>query len=336
MDRRTFLTKTSSAGILPILPAASLFQEPDRPLLKPRALPKNGTVSLVSPASAVSRSAFEKALANMEVLGLKVKYSPNVRVRSGFTSGTEAQRIDDLHAAFADESTDAVVCLRGGYGSARLLSGLDYELIRKSGKPIIGFSDITALLVAIYQKAGLVCFHGPVASSDFTPFTTDSFQDAIQKGKKLKIKSEIAPLVPGKAAGPLVGGNLSILCSLIGTPHEPVFKDHLLFLEEVGESTYRVDRMLTQLINSGLLQGVRGIAIGHFTGCDTPPEDAGYEYSLSLDEVFQDRLGSLGVPVIRGFAFGHESENATLPIGILAELDADSGELSTLASSLQD
>ncbi len=334
MNRRSFLNKTATAGILPLMPMVSFSQE-RKGLIKPRALPDGGAVSLITPASPVSRTAFEKALQNISDLGFSVRYSPNVRVRSGFLSGTDEQRIQDLHAAFEDSGVDAILCLRGGYGSGRLLPSLSYDLIRNNPKPLIGFSDVTALLAAIYKKCGMVCFHGPVATSEFNEFTAEHFCDLIQKGKRTKIKNdESKALVPGVVSAPLIGGNLSILCSLIGTPYDVDYSGHILLLEEVGEATYRIDRMLTQLLNAGKLQYVKGIALGHFTGCDTKADDPTFEYSLSLDEVFMDRLGCLGIPISKGFPFGHEAQNAAFPIGIEAELDAESGSIKLLESAV--
>lgn len=334
MNRRSFLNKTATAGILPLVPTVS-FAQVHQDLIKPKALPDGGTISLVTPASPVSRSAFEKALQTISDLGFTVSYSPNARVRSGFLSGTDEQRIMDLHAAFEDSRVDAILCLRGGYGSGRLLPSLNYDLIRNNPKPLIGFSDVTALLSAIYKKSGLVCFHGPVAASEFNDFTADHFCDLLQKGKKTKIKNDDSKAIkPGTAIGPLIGGNLSILCSLIGTPYDVDYAGHILLLEEVGEATYRIDRMLTQLLNAGKLQHVKGIALGYFTGCDTKADDPAFEYSLSLDEVFLDRLGGLGIPVSKGFPFGHEAQNAAFPIGIEAELDTENGSIKLLESAV--
>ncbi len=334
MDRRKFLLNSSILSLgAPLIPSKIHFES--KSLIKPVALPKNPTVKLVTPASAITRGAFEKTLANMEELGFNAKYSDNLRVRSGFLAGTDKQRLDDMMSGFTDDSVDAVICARGGYGSARLLRQIDFDVIRNNPKIFLGFSDITALLNAFYTKAGLVGFHGPVGASEYNDFTKDCLMDIIQKGKKVKIKNDESEAVyEGTATGKMIGGNLSLISALIGTPYDISYDGHILFLEEVGESTYRVDRMLTHLLNAGKLDNVKGIVLGYFSDCDTKEEDKGYDFSLSLDEVFQDRFEGLGIPVAKGFPIGHESHNATVPMGIEAELNADKGTLKFLESAV--
>ena len=284
----------------------------------------------------MSRSAFEKTLGNIEDLGFKVRYSDNLRVTRGFLSGTDDQRLEDLHAMFENVDIDAVICARGGYGTARLLPKLNLELIKGNPKPFIGYSDITALHQHIYAKTGLITFHGPVGASTFNDFTRDYLEDLVMKGKKVKIKAvEAEEISAGQAEGRLIGGNLTLLASLIGTPYQQSFRDHILCIEEIGESTYRIDRMLTQIAQSGVLNGVKGIALGYFTNCDAQPGDRGYEQSISLTEVFRDHFGDLGVPVMAGFPFGHEPHNATFPVGVPARLDTEKGMIKTLEAAVR-
>lgn len=331
MDRRKFITSTTLLG----MGSAVMAFPQENQITKPVALKKGGTVGLVTPASSLSRSAFERTLSNIETLGFKVKYSDNLRVTRGFLSGTDAQRLVDLHEMFEDGSVDAIISARGGYGSARLLPHLNTNLIKSNPKPLVGYSDITALHQYIYAKTGLVTFHGPVGASDYNDFTKDYFEDVVMKGKKVKIRAEEPKIiVPGEVEGRLIGGNLSLLASLVGTPYQTSYEGHILFIEEIGESTYRVDRMLTQIVQSGLLKGVRGIALGYFTNCDAKPGDRGYEQSISLMEVFKDQFGELGVPVLAGLPFGHEEHNATLPVGVRARLDTDKGLIKTLEEAV--
>ncbi len=319
-------------GLMPLAPRIS--PDGDLAVIKPPAIPKNGTIQLITPASALKRSVFEQALSNMDLLGFKVKYSDNIKVSSGFLSGTDEQRLQDLHQAFADDSVDAVICARGGYGSARLLPHIDYNLIRSNPKVFVGYSDITALHAALFKKAGLITFHGPVGASELNDFSMDYLLDVTQNGERIHIKNNgQTPIKGGVCQGNLVGGNLSIINSLIGTPYEIKFDNNILFIEEIGEAAYRIDRMLTQLANSGALNKVKGIALGYFTGCDTDPSDPFYEYSVPLSEVFKDHFEPLNVPVTYGFPFGHEEHNATLPIGLRAELNADLGEIRLLESA---
>jgi muramoyltetrapeptide carboxypeptidase len=334
MDRRNFIKNSSMLGLgIPLVSNSLDFRA--APIIKPKALPKKPTVQLVTPGSAITRSQFEKTVESMESLGFNLKFSDNIRVRSGFLAGTDEQRIQDMMDGFKDDAVDAIICGRGGYGTGRLLSQLDYQIIRANPKIFIGFSDITALLNSFYSQIGLVGFHGPVAASEFNDFTADCLLDIIQKGKSIKVRNDDSkPIYEGTATGKLTGGNLSILCSLIGTPYEVNLDGHILFLEEVGESSYRVDRMLTHLRNAGKLNNVKGIVLGYFTNCDLKEEDKNFEFSISLDEVFKDRFAGLNIPVAKGFPIGHEAHNATIPMGIMAELDADKGTLKMLESAV--
>ena len=331
MNRRKFIASTTLLG----MGSAVMAFPAENQIIKPAALKKGGTVGLVTPASSLTRSAFEKTLTNIEALGFNVKYSDNLRVTRGFLSGTDAQRLIDLHEMFEDGEVDAIICARGGYGSARLLPHLNTNLIRSNPKPLVGYSDITALHQFIYAQTGLVTFHGPVGASDYNDFTKDYFEDVVMKGKKVKIRAEEPEvIVPGEAEGRLIGGNLSLLASLVGTPYQTAYEGHILCIEEIGESTYRVDRMLTQMVQSGVLKGVRGIALGYFTNCDARPGDRGYEQSISLMEVFRDQFGQLGVPVLAGLPFGHEEHNATFPVGVNAKIDTGKGTLKVLESAV--
>ncbi len=311
-------------------------------LIKPKALQKGDKVGLLTPASAISRTSFQKALENLQSLGFEVVYSNNMRVKKGFLAGTDAQRLDDLHSMFEDDTINGIVCARGGYGSARLLTSLDYDLIKSNPKVLLGYSDITALLQAIHVKTGLVTFHGPVGASEFNKFTTRSLEKVLMKGKgnySFDSKDgegqyEKYTLVGGQAKGALVGGNLSLITSLLGTPYDIDYTDKIVFIEEIGESPYRVDRMLTQLLNSGKLNEARAIALGVFHNCETKPSDPDFGDSLSLKEVLQDRLGGLSIPVAYGLPIGHIADNATIPIGIEATYDSEKNELQYLEEAV--
>lgn len=270
-----------------------------------------------------------------------------MRVKKGFLAGTDKQRLVDLHTMFGDPEIKGVVCARGGYGSGRLLPYIDYDLIKSNPKVLVGYSDITALLFAIQAKTGLVCFHGPVGASNYSDFTSGQFEDVLIKGKnKANIEQpkdwkdeqdlafKLLQMSPGAATGALVGGNLSLLVSLIGTPYDLSYDDKIVFIEDVGESPYRIDRMLTQLLNAGKLDKAKGLALGVFAGCETKPDDPDYSQSLSLREVLEDRLASLGIPVLYGLPIGHIDDNATVALGVMAELDVDKGCLKILESGV--
>jgi muramoyltetrapeptide carboxypeptidase len=240
--------------------------------------------------------------------------------------------------AFGDRRVKAILCLRGGYGSARLLPLLDYELVRRNTKIFIGFSDVTSLHCAFLKKSGLISFHGPMAAShfirkEFPDFSLRSFLRTLMEpappggirqgydGKTVRI------LRRGMVSGPLIGGNLSVLCTLLGTSFQPAFKGRILFLEDLDEPPYRFDRMLTHLMNAGALQTVAGIAIGLCQNCEDPKAAAAEEYRQSLEDVLKERLLPLNVPVVTGLPFGHAPHNATLPVGARATLDAERGDL---------
>ncbi|MEL6943679.1 MAG: LD-carboxypeptidase, partial [Bacteroidota bacterium] len=315
------------------------------PQLKAKKLNKGDTVGLISPGSYIDDRGFERAVKNLEGLGLNVKLASNVRAKKGYLAGSDVERLDDLHSMFADREVAGVWCVRGGYGCTRLLPNINYDLIRANPKPIIGYSDITALLQAIYIETGLVGFHGPVASSNFTRYTTryvrrTLFQEKreleiefsrnnLRKGKRDSAYEKYT-ISPGKARGKLIGGNLSILASLAGTRWEVDIRDHILFIEDIGEKPYRIDRMLTQLRQSTNLRRARAIALGVFEDCEAGRNDL----SLSLKETLTNRLGDLNIPVLYGLSFGHITDQFTLPIGITAELDATRQTLTFLENGV--
>ncbi|MEO9966850.1 MAG: LD-carboxypeptidase [Reichenbachiella sp.] len=349
MDRRSFVKKSAVASAATLLTVNTVNAQStgSQPLIKPKALRKGDTIGLITPASAVTRQAFEKAVENLEDMGFNVRFTENMSVRKGFLAGTDKQRLDDLHLMFEDSSIAGIVCARGGYGSGRLLSDINYELIKANPKVLIGYSDITALLYGIHQKTGLVCFHGPVGASEYSAFTEKGFEQVLMKGKAAKFdipkewekKDDPAyqtlRIVAGTAEGALVGGNLSLMCSLMGTPYDIDFTNKIVFIEDVGESPYRVDRMLTQLLNSGKLAQAKGIALGVFNGCETKPDDPDFALSTSLENVLKDRFGDLKIPVLYGLPVGHIDDNATLPLGVRAALDVEKASLRLLESGVE-
>ncbi len=271
-------------------------------------------------------------------MGFKVKLGANARKRKGFLAGTDRERAGDVMSAFKDGKVHGIVCLRGGYGTPRVLPLLDYRLIQKNPKIFIGYSDITALHCALLKRSNLTTFHGPTPAAAFTEKDYPSFSrnswltslmsaepfGSILKGYENKTVKRIRK---GKATGELLGGNLSLLCSLVGTPYLPTFKNKILFFEDIDEKPYRLDRMLTHLLNAGLLQQASGIAIGLCHACEDPKAATAGEFRQSTMDVFKERLGSLDVPIVVGLPFGHVPFNATIPMGIKALLDADKGDL---------
>lgn len=307
--------------------------------LKPPRLALGDTIGLVAPASAPANpQIIDQAEALIARLGFKTLLAPNVRKRWGFLAGSDQERASDLMGMFFNRQVKAIVCLRGGYGSARLLPLLDYPAIRSHPKIFVGYSDITSLHCAFLARSNLVSFHGPMLSSDFSKvvpreLTCQNFLRTLMQASPPGSLCQgytggtISVLRPGVAHGRLIGGNLSILCASLGTPYQPSFKNKIVFFEDVGEVPYRFDRMLTQLLNAGLLQQVVGIAIGVNKNCLDPKSRKSKEYRQTLADVLAERLAPLKVPIVSGLPFGHVRCNATLPVGALATLDADRGDL---------
>jgi len=311
-------------------------------LLKPRRLEWGDTIGIVAPASApADPSSIDRSVAFVSQLGFKPKLGARTRRREGFLAGSDADRSRDLMDMFLDAKVKAILCVRGGYGTARLLSRLDYTQIRAHPKIFVGYSDITSLHCAFLKKANLITFHGPMSSSDLIKkdlpdFTRQSFLRTLTEpsppgnlcqgytGKSISV------LRPGIATGQLIGGNISILCATLGTPYQVSFRNKILFFEDLDEVPYRFDRMLTHLLNAGLLQQVAGVAIGINKNCGDPKSKRTKEYRQTLLEVFAERLLPLKVPVVCGLPFGHIPHNATLPVGARATLDANAGELSII------
>lgn len=339
MDRRDIL---KSAAILSLMGAAGFTnaeaKSSARPKkIKPRRLKAGDTVAVIAPSSAASAEAFERALANVAMLGLKAKVGRFARGSNDFLSGTDKERLSDLHWAFEDAEVSGVWCVRGGSGAPRLLPDINYALIKKNPKVFIGFSDITALHLAISQQTGLVTFHGPVASSELSEYPkTNLVNTVMTPSANYKIQPSEFNLAqasalfkpnvitPGVARGRLIGGNLSLLAALAGTPYAlRDLKGAILFAEDINEPPYKVDRLLTQLRQSRDMRSLSGIALGVFSSDKAATEAE----TASTRRVLKDRLGDLSIPVVSGLSFGHIRDNCTLPLGVEAELDTATASL---------
>ncbi len=347
MKRRTLLKSIGAAAIGAVvsLPTnAKTTQE----IIKPPRLQKGDTIGLITPASGLFETEQTKieAREKMEALGFKVKFGKNVNKKWGYLAGTDKQRIADIHDFFSDNAVKAIIAIRGGYGTGRLLRKLDYNLIKNNPKIILGYSDITSLLIAIHRKTGLVTFHGPVAISTFTNFTQKYFFKALTETipvgeiedvpfeENLQQSNRVWTVNGGKATGRLTGGNLTLICMSLGTPYEIDTKDSILFLEEVGEEPYDLDRMLTQLYNAGKLDNCAGVVFDKMPKVKTASHLPGYSSSLSVEDVISDRFKEYDYPVCLGLSLGHIKDKPTLPLGINAELNADSGRISLLESGV--
>ncbi len=321
----------------------AIGRTPARPkTIKPKRLQVGDTVAVIAPSSGASPEAFEHALANTASLGLKAKIGQFARGSNDFLSGTDKERLHDLHWAFDDAEVKGVWCVRGGSGAPRLLPDIDYALIKKNPKVFVGFSDITAFHLAISQQTGLITFHGPVASSELSEYTKTHFVNTVMTPPaNYKIQPSdynlaqpstlFKPTVitPGRARGRLIGGNLSLLGALAGTPFALTdVKGAILFTEDINEPPYKVDRLFTQLRQSCDMKSLAGVALGVFSSAQSATDAE----TASTVRVLKDRLGDLGIPVVSGLSFGHIRDNCTLPVGIEVELDTSTATL-TLTES---
>lgn len=310
--------------------------------IKPTKLENGDTVGLIAPGSYITEKQLKESIKNFEDLGYKVKYSKNILKKMGYLAGSDEERTADIHQMFSDKEVKAIVAVRGGYGCSRLLPLLDYELIKANPKIIIGYSDITSLLYGIYSQTGLVCFHGPVGTSTFNKYSVDHFKNILSSSSQTYAmknltdeEKQIKIINKGVAKGELVGGNLSIVVTMIGTEYDIDTKDKIIFLEDIGEEPYRIDRMLTQMKQSGKFDNCAGIALGVFRRCEIDEDDPEFANSLTLQQVFEDRLGDLNVPVIYGLSFGHITNKFTLPFGIKASLDTYNKRLTLLENAVK-
>ncbi|MGE5499272.1 MAG: S66 peptidase family protein [Syntrophothermus sp.] len=342
MYRRKFISSVAALSALSLIPRqmnaaakTALLNPPqeDLQVIKPPRLKKGDTVALVAPGGYLRKGELKDSVDNLEKLGFKVVYTEKINKRYGYLAGHDEERAADLMEMFTRKDVDAIMCARGGYGSTRILHMLDYNLIKSNPKILIGYSDITALLNAIFEKTGLIGFHGPVGISTFNDFSLYYFNNilyGLQDDLTLWSAKDEKPDLPerkitvirsGKCKGRLAGGNLSLMAAMVGTPFDINTDGKIIFLEEISEKPYRVDRMLTQMISAGKFSKAAGIALGVFDKC--VPDDKDNDESLSVMEVIFDRLYSLGIPVIYGLSFGHITNKFTLPVGINAELDVN-------------
>ena len=300
-------------------------------LLKPARLRPGDLVGVAAPAGFTSDAAVEKAVANIESLGLRARVSDNIHYVYGNYAGTVEQRLADLHGMFRDPEIKAIWAIRGGSGAISLLEHIDYKLIRAHPKALIGYSDITCLHLALLKHAGLVSFHGPVASSTFSEYAVTHLQNVLMTPHDeytIPMYAEHTPRAVhgGVATGRLIGGNLSLVSALAGTPYAADFRDAILYLEEVNEEPYRIDRMLTQLQLSQGFRHAAAVMIGVNENCEAPEGDS----ALSLDDTLDQHLQPLSRPAVSGYSFGHIRNQFTMPVGIRARLDADHHTLTLL------
>jgi muramoyltetrapeptide carboxypeptidase len=286
-------------------------------VIKPPRLRQGDRIGIISPAGPVSESDLQPGLRILKSSGFKVCLAPHVYNNIGYLAGEDEVRLKDLHDMFLDPEVKAIFCARGGYGSLRLLDKIHYDLIKQNPKIIVGYSDITALFMAIYEKTGLITFHGPMVRdlSNNSGRNWDNLLRLLSSAKSLEIRmTEKTALIPGKAKGPLIGGNLSLISHLVGTPFLPSLAGCILFIEDRGEPIYRLDRMLAHLGLSGHLKHLAGFITGQFEECGD---------TAAINGLLMDIVSDLNIPLATGLMVGHGQKNLTLPLGLKTELDTD-------------
>lgn len=312
----------------------------------PPRLAPGSRVALIAPAGPLlERDDLTRSTELCRQLGFEPVLGPNAGRRYGYLAGSDDERLADLNQAIRDPAIDAIWCIRGGYGVTRILDRVDFSPLHSKPKALIGYSDVTALILASFQATGIVSFHAPMARAPMPAFTRGVFESVLSHATPVarlpRLPVPAGTLVPkaprlltirsGTAEGPLLGGNLSLLASLQGTRHLPSFDGAILFIEEIGEDLYRVDRMLAHLRMTGLLSRVAGVLVGHFTEMRRGTGDG----ALGFDEVMATYFEPLGVPVLSGVPVGHIEDQWTLPIGIRARLDATAGEVDILEAAVR-
>ena len=349
--RRNFIKKVSILTALSAFPFFSASAEEKNTnenenisKILAKKLQKGDLIGLIAPGGNISEKLLKESEESLSELGFRTYHTENILAEEGYLAGTDQQRADDIMHMFSKKEVDAIICVRGGYGTVRTLDLLDYEVIKQNPKVLMGYSDMTALIAALYTKIGLVSFHGPVGSSTFNKFTTKIFKKVVMKGKekykfpyeKEKGKEEntefdVYTINSGVAEGELVGGNLMMLITLIGTEYEPNFENKIVFIEEIGEKSYKVDRMITQLVMATNFSKAKGVVCGIFKNCE---KDEDEKHSFTLKEVMTKRLKPLNIPIYYGAPFGHVANKFTLPVGINAKLNADKHTLTLLEAAV--
>jgi muramoyltetrapeptide carboxypeptidase len=348
MNRRAFLGSIAAVPTVGLLSQTqSDSAQRQLPAVRPKRLAAGDTVGIVAPASATFQSVdVTIARESLEALGLKVKVGEHVLSRHGYLSGNDKDRAADINRFFKDDDIRAVLPIRGGWGSSRVLPYLDFEEIRRNPKIVLGYSDITALHLAIHAKTGLITFHGPNGMGRWDSWSVEYVKRVLfnaeavtfenpkalaDRNSLTQTENRVQTIRPGTARGRLIGGNLTVMTTILGSPFVPSTEGAILFLEDVGEDLYRIDRMFTQLKLTGILDRIRGFVFGTCAECG-PGE--GFA-SLTLEEIFADHIKPLGVPAWFGAMIGHQTPQWTLPVGAEVEIDAAAGTIRLLAPAVQ-
>ncbi len=347
MQRREFLKASAMAGTAAVVGTTAFEAAPlgttapsrDLPVpfasLRPKRLKPGDTVGLVAPASAIYQDVeVDVARESLEALGLKVKVGQHLRDKHGYLAGEDKARAEDITTFFKDDDINGVIAIRGGWGSARLLPHLDFNAIRSNPKVLLGYSDITALHNSIQAKTGLITFHGPVGLGRWDTWSVDWLKRVLFNGEAVtmsnkkdlsdrnsltQVDNRTRTITPGKARGKMMGGNLTVLTAILGSSYVPDYSGSILFLEDVQENLYRIDRMLTSLKLAGILDKAKGVVFGTCSQCG--PGNDNYA-ALTIEEILADHIKSLGVPAWQGAMIGHDTPQWTIPFGLEVEIDS--------------
>jgi muramoyltetrapeptide carboxypeptidase len=297
------------------------MQTQEKKSVRPPRLKPGDTIGIVAPAGPFDPEKFMKGRSVLESMGFQTVFEDGIFQKHGFLAGTDIQRAGQVNRLFADPTVQAIFCARGGYGSMRILSLLDFETIQTHPKIFLGFSDISALLSVLFDRCSLVTFHGPVVTTlaKATEKTIMAMKTALTFDAPLELLPENGKVIkPGVCSGLVAGGNLTTLCHLVGTPYAPNFKGKILLIEDVGEMPYRIDRMLTQMKLAGCFNKIAGLILGTFKECGQLNE---------IVDIFNDIFEDLDIPILAGFEVGHGEHNLTIPMGLGAALDTDKKRL---------
>ncbi len=311
-------------------------------LIKPAKLKTGDVIGIISPASSAQDSKkIENGVQYLEKNGYRVEIGKNVGKTNGYLAGTDQERADDLNLMFKNKNIKAIICLRGGYGASRILDKINYKIIRNNPKIFVGFSEITALQMAILQKAGLITFAGPMLAPDFadnvSTYTEEFFWRIITSNKKMgRLKypdnGKLTAITKGSSSGRILGGNLSVFAALIGTVYLPSMKEKILMLEDINELPYKVDRILNQMKMLKVFKQVRGVILGRFVGCY---EHDPMKKTLTLGEVMEDYLSHLKIPVLYAFPHGHIKDKVTVPLGLKVKINSTKGFIDYAESAVK-
>lgn len=316
------------------------MNQTDRKPQKPKLLKPGDGIGIITPASPMPVEKLHKGVDYLKSLGYRTFLGEHVYDSYGYLAGRDRDRVNDLHFMFENPEIKAIISSRGGYGTPRLLDRINYDLIAANPKIFVGYSDLTALQLAIWRHTGLITFSGPMVAVEMgkgiDPFTEQNFwplltQTEVNGFFTRKTEKPVRVMKQGKATGTLLGGCLSLINSVIGTGHQPAFDEAILILEDVGEEPYRIDRYLAQLQSAGIFNRIKGLILGQFVDCEEKEKDP----TLTLDEIFSEYFGSLSIPIVKSFLYGHIPKKFTVPIGVRVEIDTSVPVVKLLESPVE-